>query len=136
MRKFQITLLFSKWLLHFSTYWQFKCVNVSDKAYAVYIYIQTHMCKHILLGHFSPVSFISILVPHEDSSNHSQQKNWSQTNCLSMLSHSQWYTCLHIHDIQSNVIGAYDEKSKKNLDLLLKLKTPSTGSKRPIIKTK
>ncbi len=51
-----------------------------------------------------------------------------------MLSHFQWYTCLHIHDIQSNVIGAYDEKSKKNLDLLLKLKTPSTGSKNHLLK--
>ncbi len=132
--KFRITLLFSKRLLHFSNYWQFKCVNVSDKAY-IHIYMQTHV--------WTDPSWTapSILVPYENSSNHSQQNllfrvKWSQTNCPSMISlflhtHSQWYACLHIH-IMGHMIK---EKSNKNLDLLLKLKTPSTISKRPFIKT-
>lgn len=142
--EFQITLVFSKQLLHFSNYWQFKCVNESDKVYT-HIYIHTHTCKHILLGLPSPLSFISIQVPYEDASNHSQQKvlfrvKWSQTNCpkmlaLFLLSHSQWYACLDVHNIQCNLIGSCKQKSKKNLDLILKLKTPSNSSKRPFIKT-
>lgn len=78
----------------------------------------THLCpntcvQNVLHGHLPPVSFISILVPYEDSSNHSQQKvlftvKWSQTNCPSMLcifllSHYQWYACLHIHNIKCNL---------------------------------